>query len=117
MAQRIWGDYVSFGRFDLRGEPIAGKFDLIVVSGVLEYFHRPTVVWAARTKLVGALADGGFLLIDTTRANPVVESAWWSNVIIRGTRINQFFERHQNLETVSHDSTSICIQTLFRKIP
>jgi predicted TPR repeat methyltransferase len=116
-TRRIWGDHVSFGRFDLRREPIAGEFDLIVVSGVLEYFHRPTVVWGARAKLVHALADGGFLLIDTTRANQVVEDAWWSKVILRGGRINQFFELHPNLKVVSDDSTSICIQTLFQKIP
>jgi len=116
-TRRIWGDHVSFDRFDLRQESIAVKFDLIIVSGVLEYFHRPTVLWAVRAKLVHALSDGGFLLIDTTRANPVVEDAWWSNLIIRGARINQFFERHQNLKVVSRDSTSICIQTLFRKIP
>jgi 2-polyprenyl-3-methyl-5-hydroxy-6-metoxy-1,4-benzoquinol methylase len=116
-TRRTWGHHVSFGRFDLRRESIAGKFDLIVVSGVLEYFHRPTVIWGARAKLVHALADGGFLLIDTTRANQVVEGAWWSKVILRGGRINQFFELHPNLKVVSGDSTSICIQTLFQKIP
>jgi SAM-dependent methyltransferase len=112
-----WGTHVSFQRFDLRRGTITGKFDLIVVSAVLEYFHRPTVLWAARAKLVQALANGGFLLVDTTRANPVAEDAWWSKVIIRGRRINQFFERHPNLEVTSRDSTAICIQTLFRRIP
>jgi len=110
-----WGKHVSFGRFDLRCERLAGAFDLIVVSGVVEYFHRPTVIWTVRTKLVRALAEQGFLLLDTTRANPIVEEAWWSRLIPRGGRINQFFERHPKLQVISRDSSSICIQTLFRR--
>ena len=116
-TRRSWGKHVKFGLFDLRKEAIVDQFDLIIVSGVLEYFHRPTVLWAARTKLVRALTGKGLLLIDTTRANPVVENACWSKVIMRGRRINQFFERHPNLEVISRDSTAICVQTLLRRTP
>jgi len=113
--RRSWGSSVRFEVFDLRRESILGNFDLIVASGVLEYFHRPSVLWAVRAKLVRAVAIGGFLLIDTTRGNAIVEEAMWGKVLPRGRRINEFFKSHPNLEVVSEDATSICLQTLFQR--
>jgi SAM-dependent methyltransferase len=115
VARRPWRQDVTFEQLDLRRDPIHDTFDLIVASGVLEYFHRPTVMWAVRNKLVGALEPCGYLLVDTTRANPVVENAWWNKVMLRGLNINEFIGQHSAMEIVSADSTEICFQSLFRK--
>lgn len=113
--RRNWSDRVKFSAFDLKCDPIPGAYDLIVVAGVLEYFSRPPTLYKIRDKLAGALNANGYLLVETTRANPVVEDSWWGRRLLRGKWINNFISDHPSLVVVQTTTTeSYCI-TLCRK--
>jgi cyclopropane fatty-acyl-phospholipid synthase-like methyltransferase len=111
-----WSERVRFNAFDLRNEAIPGTFDLIVVAGVLEYFSRPYTFFRVRKKLTGALRPNGYLLVETTRANPVVENAWWGRRLIRGRWINVFVSEHSSLAIISAATTDSCSITLYRRV-
>jgi SAM-dependent methyltransferase len=88
---------VEFRRWDLRSEPLPGKFDLIVVGCVLEYILRPRVLRHVRTKLVAALRPAGFLLLGNTLVEPVVEASWWGRRLMRGSWTSRFIVEHPEL--------------------
>jgi SAM-dependent methyltransferase len=111
-----WSERVRFNAFDLRNEAIPGTFDLIVVAGVLEYFSRPYTFFRVRKKLTAALRPNGYLLVETTRANPVVENAWWGRRLIRGRWINVFVSEHSSLAIISAATTDSCSITLYRRV-
>lgn len=111
----VWPDGVHFSAFDLRSQPIPGAFDLIVLAGVLEYFNRPSTFFKIREKLAGALQPGGYLLLETTRVNPVVENAWWGRRLMRGKWINMFVAEHPSLVTVTSVMTDAYSLILCRK--
>jgi SAM-dependent methyltransferase len=116
--RRQWSERVRFGAFDMRHEPIpgSGNYDLIVLTGVLEYFPRSKTLFKIREKVVAALRVSGYLLVETTRANPVVEDSWWGRRLIRGRWINVFITNHPSLAVVqSTTKESYCI-TLCQKI-
>jgi SAM-dependent methyltransferase len=113
--RRSWSDRVQFHAFDLQREPIPGTFDLIVVAGVLEYFSRPTTLYKIREKLARALRADGYLLIETTRANPIVESSWWGRRLLRGRWINDFICDLPALENLHSTTTEAYCITLCRK--
>jgi SAM-dependent methyltransferase len=107
-------DWVRFERFDLRLEQIPGKFDLVVVAGVLEYFNRQATMRHVRQKLVEALKPGGYLLVETTRRKQL-ENSWWGRWLRRGRWINEFVGKHPFVSidrSVLTDSYAI---TLYRK--
>lgn len=110
-----WPERVHFSLFDLRDDAIPGTFDLIVVAGVLEYFYRRSTMVKVRQKLVSALRPNGFLLVETTRAEPDVENVWWGRVLVRGKWINVFVSEHPSLITVSSMSSDFCSMVLCRK--
>jgi SAM-dependent methyltransferase len=117
-SRRQWSERVRFGAFDLQREPIpgAGTYDLIVVTGVLEYFQRPSTLFKIREKLASALRSNGYLLVETTRVNPVVEDSWWGRRLIRGRWINVFISDHPSLAVIhSAVNESYCIM-LCRKV-
>jgi SAM-dependent methyltransferase len=114
--RKVWGPTVRFHSFDLRTERVPNQFDLIVCSGVLEYFNSPTVLMKARTFLVEGLKTGGLLQIGTTRANPVVEKSWWGRRLNRGRWINVFIGKHPALHTVANHLAASYDLTLYRKI-
>lgn len=112
----IWGERVSFREWDLRCGAIPGKYDLIVVTGVLEYFQRRRTFRKIRTSLVAALNPGGYLLLESAVSeNPTVEQAWWSKYLIRGKWINSFVAEHKELEVVETTLLDIFVITLLRK--
>jgi len=110
-----WPASVRFATWDLRNDPMPGPFDLIVVSGVLEYIHNPLKMRELRAKLVAGLIPGGYLQIGTTRANPVVEKSWFGRWLKRGKWINGFFAEHPSLKVVSTHTAPTYELTLFRK--
>ncbi len=114
-SRRQWHDRVDFQAFDLRSQTIPGSFDLIVVAGVLEYFNRRRTFFLVREKLAAALSPRGYLLIETTRVNPVVENAWWGRRLIRGKWINTFVSEHPSLEVVASALTGDYSIVLCRK--
>ncbi len=114
-SRRAWTERVRFGAFDLRSDAIPGTFDLVVITGVLEYFSRPTTFPRIREQLAGALRPGGYLLVETTRSNPVVENSWWGERLIRGKWINIFISHHPSLIVVSSVMTDLYAITLLRR--
>jgi predicted TPR repeat methyltransferase len=89
--RRNWGESVTFREWDLKSEAIPGRFDLIVLAGVLEYFYRRSTFKKVRASLVGALNPGGYLLLESRLSeNPTVADAWWSKYLIRGKWANAF---------------------------
>ena len=114
--RRNWGECVSFREWDLRSDTIPGKYDLIVVTGVLEYFQRRSTFRDIRTSLVNALNPGGYLLLESAVSqNPTVDEAWWSKYLIRGKWINSFVAEHKELEVVETTVLDIFVITLLRK--
>lgn len=62
---------VRFVHLDLAGDPLPGRFQLIVCSEVLYFIGGQEALQAVARKLVRALEPGGYLL--TAHANPVVD--------------------------------------------
>jgi SAM-dependent methyltransferase len=114
-GRKPWPASVRFASFDLRTDAIPGSFDLIVASGVLEYFSRPSTMAMVREKLVAALRPGGYLLVETTRCNPLVERAWWGRWLVRGKWINAFIARHPSLAIATQRTDEHFAISLFRK--
>jgi 2-polyprenyl-3-methyl-5-hydroxy-6-metoxy-1,4-benzoquinol methylase len=114
--RRRWSDRVRFAAFDLRREAIPETFDLILVAGVLEYFSRPSTLFRIREKLTAALRPNGYLLVETTRANPIVENAWWGRRLVRGRWINALISEHPSLTIISSVMTDSYSLTLCRKL-
>jgi len=115
-SRRRWSERVRFGAFDLRSEVVPGTFDLIIVAGVLEYFSRPSTLFRIREKLTAALRPNGYLLVETTRVNPIVENAWWGRRLIRGKWISALFSEHPSLTVISSVMTDSCSMILCRKL-
>lgn len=109
-----WSNRVQFGIFDLRMDAIPGKFDLIIVAGVLEYFNRPGTLVRVREKIVSALNPEGLLLVETTR-RPQLENSWWGRRLIRGRWINQCISQHPSLCTISSLETESYAIGLYRR--
>lgn len=115
-GRRRWPQSVRFEAFDLRKDPIPGKYDLIVVAGVVEYFSKRKTLADVRKKLATALNQGGYLLVETTRKNPVVENAWFGKAMILGRWMNSFIAKDPSLLTVSEILTESFAITLLRKV-
>jgi hypothetical protein len=107
---------VRFATWDLRGDPVAERFDLVVAMDVLEAFCRPHLVRAARAKLVEALAPGGYLLLGNSRQGELFESSWWGRALIRGGKwIDRYVAGHPALEVVGTGTGGFYVNTLFRR--
>lgn len=113
--RRRWSNAVRFKEFDLRDGAIPGQFDLIVIAGVLEYFTKRKTFVEVRNKLCAALRPNGYLLVETTRKNPVTEEAWFGKAMIRGKWVNWFIAQHPSLSTASDVLTEKFAITLLRK--
>lgn len=115
--RKDWGDCVHFSEWDLKHDAVPGSFDLIVAAGVLEYVYGFFTFRKVRAKLVGALWSGGYLLVQSTKVNSVVENAWWGKYIIRGERINEFFRQDKRLQVIDWITADQYVITLFRRDP
>jgi SAM-dependent methyltransferase len=110
---------ISFGRWDIRREPVPGRFDVIVLTDVLSCFNRPTHTRRARNKLVDALAPGGYLLFGDYLGPPdlqQVRDVWWARWLLRGGRaIDRHVAAHPALVEIGHAETATHVLTLLRK--
>lgn len=113
--RKNWGDCLHFQEWDLKHDSVPGTFDLIVAAGVLEYLQELGKFRKVRAKLIAALHPGGYLLLQSTKTNPVVENAWWAKYIIRGERINKFFCEDKELQAIEWIVAENYVITLFRK--
>ena len=114
-SRRSWSNNIQFRKYDLRVDDIPGTFDLIVVTGVLEYFGRRHTLVRVRNNLVKALNPHGYLLIETTRANSAAENSWWAKYFNHGKWRNCFISRHPALFLVRQVLLDEYIISLFRK--
>lgn len=108
---------VRFERWDVVTGPRLGQFDLVLVMGVLEVFRRPRALRRVRRRILEASAPGGYLLVSTTKQNPVVEGAPWSAVLVRGSRqVDRFLRASGRLEVRAHEESDTHVLTLYRVI-
>jgi 2-polyprenyl-3-methyl-5-hydroxy-6-metoxy-1,4-benzoquinol methylase len=106
---------VAFAKWDLRNDAVPGRFDLVVIMGVLEVFRSPLAIRRARVKLVDAMRPGGYLLLSNSRVPEWMESAWWSQAAVRGgTALDRLFCAHSSLQQVRTRSTDRFITSLFQ---
>ena len=75
---------VRLGRYDLRGGPAPGRFDLVVCMDVVTEIYRPIAKRRAIRKVVGCVAPGGALLVSEPLQDPFVERVAWARFMGRG---------------------------------
>jgi len=108
---------VQFARWDMRREPLAGTFDLVVAMGVLTSLYRPQHVKRNCDRIVAAVRPGGFLLFSDVRQSPVFEDAWWGRYVLRGgEQIRRLLARNPRLELVAGSQTQSHVFALFRSV-
>ena len=110
-------DHVRFERWDILSDPPdPGRYDLVVVMGVLECFSRRGEFLTSRRKIVEMMEEGGYLLATTTRQHPLVEASRWSRWLIRGSEaIHRFLLASGELTLHRSLSTPTHLFTLYRK--
>lgn len=107
---------VEFARLDLRPDPIAGSFDLVMAMGVVTYLVRPWDVRRACEKLVGAVKPGGVLFFSDARQSRVFEGAWWGPMMLRGgEQIRRWLARHPHLQLEAEAETDAHVFGLYRR--
>ena len=104
---------VRFDSIDLRTGTIPGKYDLIVVAGVLEYFSRPSTMARVREKLVAALEPEGCLMVETTRSTSVI-GIRGGGVASSAASDHSFMSQHPSLAIAAQSIEDDFAITLFR---
>jgi cyclopropane fatty-acyl-phospholipid synthase-like methyltransferase len=118
LNRRQWEAGVTFETFDLRREPLPGRFELVVAMDMLAAFRRPGVLRAARDRMVEGLCPEGYLMVTENWQHPLFESAWWARRLLRGGKwIVSDFAQHRALDLVAEIHTATHILALFRKRP
>ncbi len=109
---------VYFADWDLQRDSPLGRFDLIILTGVVECFRSPKEFRIARAKTVQMLAPGGQLLVTTTHQSDVFDRAWWSRWLPRGSRrIEEYLARDQSLKIVDTVLSQTHRFTLYKRRP
>jgi cyclopropane fatty-acyl-phospholipid synthase-like methyltransferase len=116
LGRREWEPSVTFSSYDLRREPLPGRFDLVVAMDMLAAFRRPGGLRAACDKMVEGLCADGYLMITENWQDPLFESAWWARRLLRGGKwIVSALADHDELIQVAETRTPTHILALFRK--
>ena len=104
---------------DVGKEPIDGAYDLIFCMGVLEYGPAFGELDVIRRSIVGALAPGGYLVLETHAAPPDLEERWWARRLLWGARAQHDRFRIDHLVPVAE--AFVCGEaratTVFQKTP
>lgn len=107
---------IRFAEWDIRKDSLDGSFDLVVCMCVLEVLRRRRDFRNARTKLVEAVSEGGYLLLGHSRQSEYQENSILGKWLLRdGKWIHQFFSEHPELETIHLDIGPTYINALFRR--
>ena len=107
---------VEFRRWDMRREPLDGKFDLVVAMGVITSLYRPGDVRRICESVIGAVKPGGLLLFSDVRQSPVFESAWWGPLMLRGGgQIRNYLTDHGSLEVLKSADTKSHVFALYQR--
>lgn len=91
---------VEFAEWDVRKDPLEGRFDLIVATGVLEYILRPSTLRDALERITKALNPGGYLLLGNTATGMGIENTWIGKKLVRGYLVNDLFAKDPRYETI-----------------
>jgi 2-polyprenyl-3-methyl-5-hydroxy-6-metoxy-1,4-benzoquinol methylase len=107
---------VAFRKWDMRSEPLASTWDLVVAMGVLTSLYRPRDVRTVSAGVVNAVKPGGFLLFSDVRQSVVFESAWWGPLMLRGgDQIRRHLTSLPQLELVRSADTESHVFALYRR--
>ena len=107
---------VTFRRWDMRSEPLTGKYQLVVAMGVLTSLYRPGDVRRIASNVIDAIEPGGFLLFSDVRQSPVFESAWWGRYVLRGgEQIRRLLSHDSRLESIAMADTKSHVFALYRR--
>ncbi len=110
---------VRVQRLDVGKEPIDGWFDLIFCMGVLEYGPAFGELDAIRRSILGALAPGGYLVLETHAAPPDLQGRWWARRLVWGARAHH--DRFRIDDVVPIAEAFVCgdarVTTVFQKTP
>ena len=107
---------VAFRKWDMRNEPLAGTWDLVVAMGVLTSLYRPRDVKTVSAGVVRAVKPGGFLLFSDVRQSVVFENAWWGPLLLRGgEQIRRHLTSRPDLELVRSADTDSHVFALYRR--
>jgi SAM-dependent methyltransferase len=108
---------VRFRCLDVGREPIGGPYDLIFCMGVLEYGPAFGELDGIRRSIAGALAPGGYLVLETHAAPPDLQARWWARRLRWGARAQH--DRFRIDELVPVAEAFVCGEaraaTVFRK--
>ena len=107
---------VTFRRWDMRTDPLAGSHDLVVAMGVLTSLYRPGDVKRMRDVIIGAMKPSGFLLFSDVRQSRVFEEAWWGRLLLRGgEQIRRLLARDPRLELIASADTKSHVFALYQR--
>jgi 2-polyprenyl-3-methyl-5-hydroxy-6-metoxy-1,4-benzoquinol methylase len=107
---------VTFRRWDMRHESLAGSYDLVIAMGVLTSLYRPGDVRRVTRSVIDAVKPGGFLLFSDVRQSPVFETAWWGSLVLRGgEQIRRLIGANPDLDTLSTAETPSHVFALYRR--
>ena len=114
--RRDWGENVRFAHWDLRRDPIPGRFDLVVVMDVFNNLVRPPALRRAITKVADCTTSDGYLLVGNYREDRSFEAHRWAKWLTRGGKwINATVAKHPLLTTVTAAETDTHVFAVLRK--
>lgn len=115
--KRLEGHHgITFCRWNMRREPLAGSYDLVIAMGVLTSLYRPVDVRRICGAIVRAIEPGGYLLFSDVRQSRVFEDAWWGKYLLRGgEQIRRLLSRNPELQTLSTAETASHVFALYQK--
>jgi len=92
---------VHFAERNLLTDLPLGRYDLILLMGIIECFNLPRELLVARSKIAKMLEPGGLLLTTATLQHEVFDTAWWTKWLPRGAqRIAEFIAQDPALVLV-----------------
>ena len=118
---RCHGGNISFARWDLKADPVAGHnfFDLIVITDVLASFGGRRDIRRVSDKLVTALAPGGYLLYGDVigdRVTQRLQNSWLGRLLLfRPSKILRIIAAHPSLVQVARRNTERHLLAVFQK--
>lgn len=77
---------LTFQCLDIAKQRVPGRFDLIFCMSVLEYGPTVSQLDSIRDRILGMLAPGGYLLLQSARAPSEFENRWWARRLGYGAR-------------------------------
>jgi SAM-dependent methyltransferase len=107
---------VQFDQWDMRRDPLPGKFNLIVVIGTLGHLYLPREFRKARAQIIDALLPGGYLLVGEARREVYENFRWAKMFLLGGKQILDFISGYPGLKVVARSNVGPWVHALFQKV-